>query len=635
VQTITDGTDRRPPDARDRHRQVVEVVSTRRPARPRGGRDRVPTPLVDEHERRAIEILPLRGVGRFGTLRLALRIVAFAVGVAARRLTRRSTPATTAERTRMFLEDLGGLWVKAGQIISLRSDLLSVEMADELSRLTHRAHGFPPVVSRQVIEDSLGVPIEQVFSSYEEHPFAAASISQVHRARRRSDGALVAIKVQRPDIDGVFERDLKLIHVLIRLVKRVPQSSHVNWDETFREMQRIMREEVDYRYEVSNLYRIRKTLKKHGVVVPKVDRRLSNGRIIVMEFIDGVLMSDYSSVLKRDPDRAQRWREENNVDPKKVGSRLMRSFYRQLFEDNLFHGDLHPGNILLLRDSRFALIDFGTIGSVEQKLLDYYRLMSQSFNEGDYSKAMDYFLLQCDSVPVIDIAAFKAEAVEKYRNWEVRSNLLGLTYYERSITGGVAVEFAQMTQRYKVAPSHQFLRVTRSVGTIDANLGLLLDDSDPNKIMRRYFKEYRRRELRRLRKDASTKAVKGLNEVRMTTAFASEAIRQNAIKVNGLRRKVDELAKGLLGAARFVLAVGFVVLVYDYFHHHHPKSLDGFDARFEFLEAVAERIPGYHPEWALIFAVFTLYLLRKLGKAKRRYAQPMVTLPNGRMGADG
>lgn len=613
---------------------VLEVT----PGPARGGRGRgrgpvgnlTPTPLLSAEEIRPVEIHPVRGLGRFAVLRLFFRIFAFAAGVGFRKLFRRSTNADTARRTRNFLEDLGGLWIKAGQIISLRTDLLSKEMADELSQLSHRAYGFPPEVALQVLEESLRAPVEQEFSYFDPHPFAAASISQVHRATRRSDNVDVVIKIQRPDIGAVFDRDIRLIRLLVRMGKRVPQTAHINWDETLREIQRIMQEEVDYRFELSNLYRVRKKLKKHGVTVPRVDRGLSNDRIIVMEYVDGVLMSHFGRMLQEDPARAMRWCAQNDVDLKKVGSRLMRSFYRQLFEDNLFHGDLHPGNIILLRDSRFALIDLGTVGSVEQKLLEYYRLMSQAFNEGNFSKAMDYFLLQSDSVPVLDVSAFKAEAIEKYRAWETRSNLLGLSYYERSITGGVAVDFAQLTQRYKIVPSHQFLRVTRALGTLDSNLGLLLGDSDPNKIMRKYFDAYRRRELKRLRKSGLGKLAKGLNEARMTAGFAAEALRQNAIKVHGIRRKVDDLARSALGALRALLVTAFVVVTYDFFHHHHPAFLDGIDARLEFLEAVAERIPGYHREWALLLMAFTLYLIRQTGKVRRRYSQPAVALPNGR-----
>lgn len=617
-------------------RPVLEA--TQRWALPRRGPlldpNLVPTPLLTESEIPRVEIRPLKGLGRFAVTRSLLRIMAFVLGLAVRKLTRRSTPEQAALRTRNFLEGLGGLWIKAGQIISLRTDVLTREMADQLAQLSHRAYGFPPEVARQVLEDSLkessGLRIEDVFSSYEDEPFAAASISQVHRAQLKRNGTLVAIKIQRPGIKEIFERDFKLIRLLVRVIRHLPGMGYVTWDATLREVDRIMKEELDYRFEISNLYRLRKKLKGHRIHVPKVYRRFSADRIIVMEYVTGVLMSDYVRIQKSDPERLRRWCERNNVEPVKVGSRLMRSFYRQLFEDNLFHGDLHPGNIILLRDSRVALIDLGTVGSVEKKLIEYYRMMTQAFSVGDYSKSVDYFLLLADSVPVMDMTEFKSNAVEQYRAWEARSNLLGLTYYEKSVTGGVAAEFAQMARKYRIAPSYQLLRVTRSLGTLDANLGILLEDSDPTKIMRKYFVQYRRREFKRLRKDGASKALGVLMDARMTMIFGAETLRQNAIKIHGIQRKVDSVVRSAMGAFRLLLCLGFVVVTYDFLLEHDAGFLNRIGAREGALDIVARKIPSYRPEFALFFIFFLAYLIFQTGRIKRSYSRPAFTLPNGR-----
>ncbi|MBV8161664.1 MAG: AarF/ABC1/UbiB kinase family protein, partial [Acidimicrobiia bacterium] len=349
--------------------------------------DLVPSPLVPASETGRVEIVAVRTAGRFETLRLVRHMVGLGLSLLWLRLTRRSTPVVRAQKVRGFMEDHGGLWVKAGQLLSLRTDIFSPEMVDQLSQLAYRANGFAPEVARRVVEESIGGPIESEFVAFEELPFAAASISQVHRARLRRTGERVAIKVQRPGIDRVLARDLKLITLLLRTMKRIPSVSFIAWDGMIRELQQIVQEEVDYRYEVANLRRMRKNLRDHRVYVPKVDRRLSGRNIIVMEFVDGVLMTDYLRVLATDPARVRAWCEANDIEPRRVGSRLMRSFYRQLFEDNLFHGDLHPGNIVLLRESRFALLDLGAVGSVERKLITYYRLMVQAVNAGDYSKS--------------------------------------------------------------------------------------------------------------------------------------------------------------------------------------------------------------------------------------------------------
>jgi len=151
-----------------------------------------------------------------------------------------------------------------------------------------------------------------------------------------------------------------------------------------------------------------------------------------------VVMSDYLRMTQADPDRVARRCAENNVSPRRVGQRLMFTFYRQLFEDNLFHGDLHPGNIILLRDSRFALIDFGTIGNLERRFLQAYRDVARATAQKDYSKAVELYLLMCDRIPAVDLASLRADMVECYRAWEARVNAYGTSYMDKAISGAMA-----------------------------------------------------------------------------------------------------------------------------------------------------------------------------------------------------
>ena len=588
----------------------------------------VPSPLVTASETPQVKIVPVKKRGRFETLRLVLAIYGLVFGLLWEKLTRRSTPKVRALRVRAFMEDNGGLWVKTGQLLSLRTDIFSPQMIDQLSQLAYRANGFPPEIARQVVEESIGGPVESVFSHYEELPFAAASISQVHRARMRETGEVVAIKVQRPGIDRILKRDLKLITFMIRMAKRIPTVSYIMWDGMIRELQQIVGEEVDYRYEVSNLRRLRKNLKEHQVYIPKVHRRYSGKKIIVMEFVEGVLMSDYLRVEERDPARIQRWCEANDINPRKVGSRLMRSFYRQLFEDRLFHGDLHPGNIVLLRESRLALLDLGAVGTVEKKLIEYYRMSAQAVNSGDYSKSLDYYLLQADSIPLFDIAAFKADAIEIYRSWEAKTHLDGLSFHEKTITGGLAVEISAISRKYKVNPSWQFLRVGRAMSTLDANLNTLLGGANPNKILRRYFRDYRRRSWRRLRAGGVlTSAVGALGDAKLTADFASQSLRQGAMRVQGVQRKIDSVVQAVTTVLRLIFIVGVIVIGYDQLHDHH--DLPSW-THIGVLDHLAARIRPYPFEYHVAFVVLGLILIRQTGKIRKRYKQPTLTLPDNR-----
>jgi hypothetical protein len=168
---------------------------------------------------------------------------------------------------------------------------------------------------------------------------------------------------------------------------------------------------------------------------------------------------------------------------------------------------------------------------------------------------------------------------------------------------------------------------------MDANLGILLGDTNPNKIMRKYFAEARSREMKRIAKEAPAKLGAALYEGRMTLGFATEMIRQNAIKVHGIQRKIDSLVKSSMGALRLLLIGLFIVISYDWAEHHHPAALSRTLGELSFLETVAHKIPDYHEEWALIFMAFLLYLIRQTGRVRRQYAKPSATLPNGRVAA--
>ncbi len=302
----------------------------------------VPTPLIDPRTRPPIEIAPQVSPKRQSSFVLFFKLLRFAMHLRWQSKVRKRPAAEIAFEARNFLEELGGLWIKAGQLLSLRVDLLTPEMSDQLAQLQYRSYGFDPAVARALVEEELGATIPQVFSEWEELPFAAASLSQLHRARLRS-GEWVAVKVQRPGIEQLMRRDLGLIVWLLKRMKRVPSVSYIGWDAMIRELSRMLQEEIDYRYELSNMRRMRKILKAHKIRVPKAYRQLSTKRLIVMEFIPGVIMSEFMRTQRTDPDRLDAWLAENHISPRKVGKRLMISFYRQLYEEEIFHGDLHPG----------------------------------------------------------------------------------------------------------------------------------------------------------------------------------------------------------------------------------------------------------------------------------------------------
>ena len=193
---------------------------------------RIPTQLVAPHELPPVPIRDDPRAGNLIMLRTLARLLRFGCALFWATRVRREPAQQIALRVRGFLEELGGLWVKAGQLMSLRADLLTPEMSRELTDLQYLAEGFDPHESRAMVERSLGRSLAEVFDWFEERPFAAASVSQIHHARLRAEGARVVVKVQRPGIARLFARDLAMIAWLMRQNSRQPRAPRFSADSS-------------------------------------------------------------------------------------------------------------------------------------------------------------------------------------------------------------------------------------------------------------------------------------------------------------------------------------------------------------------------------------------------------------------
>jgi ubiquinone biosynthesis protein len=590
----------------------------------------IPTRLVEASERPKLDVVePTRE--RFRNARSVFYLLEWALGTLWLKLLRKDSAVESAKRLSKFLERMGGLWVKAGQLLSLRSDIFSPEFCNELSKLQYRAAAFPWAIANQTLEEELGRPVEQVFDEFETHPFAAASISQVYRAHLKAENEWVAVKVQRPDIEGIFSRDLALFRFVFGLFARFNVLSHLRWNEMFWEIRQIVVEETDYRYEQSNLRRMKKTLKKHKIYVPTVYDRWSRKRVLTMEFVTGALMSDYIRLRQTDPMRLEQWLAENNIQPRKLGVRLMTSFLRQLLEDNLFHGDLHPGNIILLKDSRVALIDLGTVGSFETRFLTLYKLVMYAMGNKDYAKAADILFLMCESLPPVDLEQVKAEVVRAYRAWDARAPLRGIGYHEKSI-GSVGQETGRIMFEHKIVASWQFMKATRTLGTLDASLNYLIADMDHAEVTRKYQKGAAKRAWKRLRevgiKKMVSKAIAGANEFAL---FEGASLRRQAQVFQGATSKVADLFSHLfLNAGRFV-TVAAVLLTLVYLRQQGSPLTAGLDHLRVFRWASATVPKMATDEWVMV-GVAVLYTRHVCGKLRRRFAQKEVRVGGTREG---
>lgn len=451
---------------------------------------RIPTPVPGGAADRPVAVPPSARSHRSHPLR-TLRLLAGLMAVAAR--TRRGSTADTralAVRARACCEQLGGLWIKVGQLLSLRTDVFSPVVCQELGRLQDRAAGFPPAEARAIVETELGVPVHRVFARFDDTPIAAGSIGQVHRGRLRREDVEVVVKVRRPAIERAMLRDLRWVRRAVNLVDRLGVWRHLRWPELITELEGIVREELDYRYEAAAARRLRASLRAHSIYVPKSFRRYSTQRVLVQEHVAGAPMSDVVALIRRDPETAHAWMTSNGIRPRRLARRLFTSLLRQIFEDNAFHGDLHPGNVLLLRGGGVALIDFGACGSTDPEYLDCFRSFVLALGQGRHRRAARLAFSLCVALPPGDLAVPREQLARAFARWTTRTTIEELPYTEKSVNNA-ADEATLILVRHRCAVGWGLLRIRRVLATLDASLADFAPDANYSALTRRYFEEAR------------------------------------------------------------------------------------------------------------------------------------------------
>ena len=254
-------------------------------------------------------------------------------------------------RIRMAMEDLGVTFIKFGQIMSNRPDVLPEELIKELEKLQSAVPPFPSEIAREIIEEELGRPLKDVFAIFEDEPIASASIAQVHGAELLS-GERVAVKVQRPDLEAIITTDIEIMHAFASLMEMLfLKTSAISVSSIITEFGKSLRKEIDFVAEASNMKKFAFQFKKNDKLkVPAVYSEFSTKRILVMERIDGIKVSDIRAL------------KTAGCDPKVIAHEGAHVVLSQIFEHGFFHADPHPGNILVLENNRICFLDFGMMG---------------------------------------------------------------------------------------------------------------------------------------------------------------------------------------------------------------------------------------------------------------------------------
>jgi ubiquinone biosynthesis protein len=384
------------------------------------------------------------------------------------------------------LEKMGPTYVKLGQILSSRADLLPERYLKALSRLQDKVKPFPYEDVERIITAELGVRISKAFAEFDKEPLAAASLGQVHKAKLR-DGREVVVKVQRPDIRKQIADDLQVLEDITTFLDDHIEAAHrYQLEKIFAEFQKTLIRELDYQQEASNLTAIADNLAEFdSIVIPRPVMDFCTRGVLTMEYIPGVKITDISPVVKTE------------MNGSKLADDLFKAYLKQLLVDGLFHSDPHPGNVLLTPDNRVGLIDLGMVGrttpGMQEKLLKL--LLAIAEGRGDDAS---------------DIAIQISETTEYFNDSSFRRKIGSMVaeHNEQSLdkidVGRVILEIVRAAGENGLYVPVELTMLGKTLLQLDT-IGRVLDDKfSPRDAVRRHVDEML---AHRMKKDATPRNI--------------------------------------------------------------------------------------------------------------------------------
>ncbi|MEA2355668.1 MAG: ubiquinone biosynthesis protein [Solirubrobacteraceae bacterium] len=390
-------------------------------------------------------------------------------------------------RLRRALEDLGGTWIKLGQTLALRFDLLPPAYCHELFGLLNRVAPFPSAEVDRIVRTELGRDVGEVFASFAPEPFGAASIGQVHDAVLPS-GMRVAVKVQRPGIERLITTDIALMYRVSRLLDLTRVFGGTRTRDVIDEFARWTREELDYTVEAANALAMRAQAGSGETAYhPDVFPEYTTSRVLTAERLDGILLVEVIRDLQTDRPGATRRLRAAGYDLDQVATNIVWNFLHQVYAVGVFHGDLHPANLLILPGNRIGYVDFGIIGRLTEPVRKSLVRYSGSLFAGEVDEAIRQFLRWVAPSPATDVPAATREMVgltERFLDALERA-----ADGKRQIMARYQEDLLEITRTHRMAIDPAVVLYMKVVLTIDSVTSALSPALDLQDLHGRFFRE--------------------------------------------------------------------------------------------------------------------------------------------------
>ena len=395
------------------------------------------------------------------------KLVSVPLRLMGRKITREKEELNEPMRARLAMEELGPTFIKFGQILSTRPDVVPHDFIIEFLKLQDSVKPFPFKDAVKVIEAQFGLPVSELFSSMEETPVAAASIAQVHRAVTR-DGQEVVVKVQRPGIDKTIETDIAILGYLARLAEKyMPESRLYDPPGMVEEFSAVIRREMDFTLEASYMEKFRENFSgDERVMVPKVFWESTGKKVLTMERVAGIKVDKVASL------------KEAGIDTEEVAHVIADVFFKQVFEFGLFHGDLHSGNIFVVSQDRIALVDFGIVGRIGQEMKQNLADILIGLATQDFDLTIKVYQRMGILPEGIDRASFEREY------YDIILHYFGRPFKYVKI-GELLLDYIRLAARYDITLPRELLLFDKCIIELEGLAKVLypevnlLDESEP------------------------------------------------------------------------------------------------------------------------------------------------------------
>jgi ubiquinone biosynthesis protein len=449
---------------------------------------------------------------------------------------------TREARIRLTLTELGPTFIKLGQLLSTRPDVVGRELADELTQLQTATPADPPETIRALVEMELGESLENLFSEFDLAPIASASIGQVHRARLNT-GERVVVKVQHAGIESKVNEDLEVLAGLAQLAEQFPEFGPYRPTANVAEMGRTLRRELDFGREERNLHQFAELFRNDPtVLIPKAYTDLSTPRVLTMDMIDGIALS-HPGLL-----------DAAGLDREELARRGANLYMQMIFTHGFFHADPHPGNIVLLPGNVIGLLDFGMVGRIDERLREQIEDMLQAIVQHDVPLLVRIVKRLGKAPPQLDEAGLANDLADYVGGYATQS-------LDQFPVGAALTDMIEIMRRYRIMLPPTVAMLIKTLVTLEGTAKLLSPRFSLMEVMQPF---HRGMMFRRL---SPARQAKKLRRFYMEVEQLAEILPQRVVQIleqvqegrfdvhldhRGLGPSVNRLVLGMLASALFV-----------------------------------------------------------------------------------